>query len=79
MITTLGSDSQEVGPLADRMPRKRSTRFVARRRAEMPFEADYLSRHPKRSQIICNLAQLLWFIVDEPKDNLLPVADLRIA
>jgi hypothetical protein len=35
MITTPGSDSQEVGPLADRMPRKRSTRFVARRRAEM--------------------------------------------
>jgi hypothetical protein len=29
-----GSDSQEVGPLADRMPRERSTRFVARRRAE---------------------------------------------
>jgi BRCT domain type II-containing protein len=36
MITTPGSDSQEVGPLADRMPRKRSTRFVARRRAEIP-------------------------------------------
>jgi hypothetical protein len=34
MITIPGSDSQEVGPLADRMPRKRSTRFVARRRAE---------------------------------------------
>jgi hypothetical protein len=34
MITTPGSDSQEVGPLADRVPRKRSTRFVARRRAE---------------------------------------------
>jgi|SRR5436190_7810450 len=34
---TPGSDSQEVGPLADRMPRKRSTRFVARRRAENSF------------------------------------------